>query len=389
MKNHYDVIIIGAGSMGMAAGYYLGRNGINTLLIDAFDPPHNKGSHHGDTRLIRHASAEGRQYVPLALRAQELWYELQEEIGKTLFLPTGTLLVGDQNATFINETIKRAKEFSLPLEKLSAHEIQKRWPSFSIASELTGYYESSSGVLFNQECIEAYKQLSKHYPVTLKTNTIVQSINSIDSSATVKTNKGTYHAKKVIVSAGAWTGKILHSLGLPLQTVRKTFGWFRTIDTSFQPPMLPCFYFNVANEKYYGFPDVDGKGVKVGRNDSERDVDPGQMTQDFGKYSSDENDLKNFAGKFIPRAANKFSYGKTCMITKTPNKDFIIDFHPESENIIIAGGFSGHGFKYSSVIGEILSQLAINKSTTHDISKFSIPGKSKVNSGKIKNQYLW
>ena len=375
MKKHYSVIIVGAGSIGMAAGYYLGKQGIDTLLIDAHDPPHSLGSHHGETRLIRHASGEGAQYVSLALRAQELWYELEYEIGEKLFYPTGTLMVGENDAPFIKDTLNVANEFSLPMEKLNANEIQMKWPAFSIPEHFTGYFEPSSGALLNEACIKAYKQLSEKYQVTLQTNTVVNSIKSIDSGAMVKTNEKTYYADKVIVSAGAWTGKMLLALGLPLQPVRKTFGWFETNDISFQPPNLPCFYFNFENQKYYGFPNITGSGVKVGRNDSERDIDPDLMRQDFGKYPNDADDLKYFADKFIPRAASKFKKGRSCMITKTPDKNFIIDTHPELKNIIIAGGFSGHGFKYSSVIGEILSQLVIDGNTSHDISKFSISRK--------------
>lgn len=375
MKEHYSVIVVGAGSIGMSTGYYLGKRGVDTLLIDAFDPPHGRGSHHGESRLIRHAAGEGRHYVPLALRAQDLWYQLEKEIGKTLFYPTGTLMVGEEGAPFINETIKSANEFSLPLEKLTAKEIQKRWPRFSVPDYFTGYFEPSSGALLNEECIKAYRQLSESYPVNLQTNTNVISVNSVNDVAIVKTKNKTYYADKVIVSAGAWTGELLRSLGLPLQTVRKTFGWFETNDISFQPPMLPCFYFNFDNQKYYGFPDINENGIKIGRNDSEREIDPDYMKQDFGKYTSDKDDLKYFVERFIPKAAKKFKSGKACMITKTPDKDFIIDNHPKLTNVIIAGGFSGHGFKYSSVIGEVLSQLVIDGRTTHNISDFSITRK--------------
>lgn len=372
MKNQYSVIVIGAGSVGMAAGYYLSKNGIDTLLLDAFDPPHGKGSHHGETRLIRHATAEGGHYVELALKAQELWNQLEMETNKTLFVPTGVLMVGECNSSFIDKTLKSAKKYSLPLETLHAAEIQKRWPGFSIPDHFVGYFEPASGTLLNEECIRAFRQEGLKRNITLQTNTKVNSIDFVSSGAIVKTEENTYYADQVIICAGAWTGKVLSSLGLPLEPVRKTFGWFESNDSVFQSPMLPCFYFSLKDERYYGFPDINGSGVKVGRNDSERKIDPDLMSQDFNKYPSDEGDLRSFLERFLPGAAGKLKQGKACMITKTPDMDFIVDHHPKFPHVKIAGGFSGHGFKYSSVLGKILSQLVIDGHTEYDISKFSI-----------------
>ncbi|MCM3569305.1 N-methyl-L-tryptophan oxidase [Neobacillus mesonae] len=378
MKNHYSVIVVGAGSVGMAAGYYLAKKGIDTLLIDAFDPPHGRGSHHGETRLIRHATAEGSHYVELALKAQKLWQELEREINKTLFIPTGTLMVGECDAPFIDKTVKSAKEHSLALETLHAAEIRKRWPGFSIPDHFVGYFEPSSGALLNEECIMAYRELGLIYNTTLQTNTKVESIDFSASGAMVKTADTIFYADQVVICAGAWTGKILSSLGLPLKTVRKTLGWFETNDPNYQHPLLPCFYFGLKNERYYGFPNISGSGVKVGRNDSERNIDPDFMRQDFNQYPSDEGDLRSFLERFLPGAAGKLTQGKSCMITKTPDMNFILDQHPEYPHVKIAAGFSGHGFKYSSVLGELLSQLVIDGRTEYDISKFSITRDSLV-----------
>lgn len=372
MKKNYSVIVVGAGSIGMATGYYLARKGIDTLLIDAFDPPHGNGSHHGETRLIRHATGEGGQYVSLVLRAQHLWKQLEEETERRLFIPSGTLMVGEEDAPFINETVRSAAEHSLSLEKLKADEIQRRWPGFSIPEHFVGYFESSSGALLNEECIKAYRELGIKHNAVLKTNTKVESMDFSLNGAVIKTANDTFYADKVVICAGAWTGKVLSSLGLPLQPVRKTLGWFEPDNVNYQHPKLPCFYFNFENQKYYGFPSIDGGGVKVGRNDSERDTDPDLMSQDFGKYGNDEGDLRSFLERFLPGAAGKLIKGRSCMITKTPDKDFIVDCHPEFPNVMIAGGFSGHGFKYSSVLGEILSQIITDGQTVHDISNFSI-----------------
>lgn len=370
VKRKYSVIVIGAGSVGMAAGYNLGKRGVDTLLIDAHNPPHQKGSHHGKTRLIRHASGEGAKYVPLILRAQELWRQLEGTMDKKLFYPTGTLIVGEEQAPFIKDTVSVARQCSLPLEKLTVNEMKLRWPAFSLPNYFTGYFEPTSGALLSQEIIRSYKQLSVKHNVEFQANTTVSSIHLFANGAVVNAGDQTYYADKIVISAGAWTKKILNELDLPLQVVRKTFGWFETKKIDFQSPNSPCFYFSYENQKYYGFPDIDGRGIKVGRNDSEVEMDPDAMEQDFGKYKGDEGDLKCFINRFIPGAT--FKEGKVCMITKTPDKHFIIDTHPDFDHVFIAGGFSGHGFKYSSVIGEILSQLVVDGSTPHDISFFSM-----------------
>lgn len=377
MKKHYEVVVVGAGSVGMATGYFLAKNGIRTLLIDAFDPPHSFGSHHGETRLIRHATGEGAEYVALALRAQELWQDLERESGSQVFIPTGTLMVGEEDSPFIVESVKSAMKHDLSLEALSSGEIRRRWPGFMVPDEFVGYYEAASGALLNEKCIQAYRDLlvcgqGQGRVANLLTHSKVKSIKFLQSGALVETENDYYYGDRLVVCAGAWTGKILSSLGLPLQPMRKTFGWFEAKDPACEHTMMPSFYFSFGEQRYYGFPSIGGSGVKVGRSDSEREVDPDHMREDFGKYASDEGDLRRFLERFIPAAAGKLLKGKACMITKTPDKHFIVDRHPEFPHVIIACGFSGHGFKYSSVLGEVVGQLVADGSTVHEISSFSI-----------------
>lgn len=377
MKKNFSVIIVGAGSVGMAAGYYLSKKGVDTLLIDAFDPPHGKGSHHGETRLIRHAthvsSKGGKHFVPLAKRAQELWLNLENEAEDELFIPTGTLSVGEASSTYMKKNIEEGKKHSR-LEIVTANEVNSTWPGFSIPEHFMGCFESSSGTLLNEKCIFAYRELREKSKATLLTNTKVKSIDFFNHGVTVNTGENTYHADKVLISAGAWTGKILQSLNIPLQPVRKTFAWFESDELAFQSPQMPCFHFSFENKLYYGFPSINGSGVKLGRTDSERNINPDFMRQDFGKYPSDKEELRSFLDRFLPKVG-KLKKGKTCLITNTPDKQFIVDQHPEFPHVYITGGYSGKGFQISSVLGEILSQLITEGKTTHDISAFSISRK--------------
>lgn len=378
MNKNFSVIIVGAGSVGMAAGYYLSKKGVDTLLIDAFDPPHGKGSHHGETRMIRHAthvsSRGGQQYVPLVKRAQQLWHNLENELEETLFIPTGTLSVGEADSFYMKKNMEEGKKSS-QLELLKADEVNRNWPSFSIPEHFMGCFELSSGALLNEKCIYAYRMLRSKNKATLLTNTKVQSVDLFSQGVTVVTAENAYHADKVIISSGAWTGKIIGTLGIPLQPVRKTFAWFEANDLSLQHPQMPCFHFSFENKLYYGFPSINGSGVKLGRSDAERNINPDVMRQDFGKYASDEGDLRSFLDRFLPNASGKLKNGKACLITNTPDKQFIVDRHPEFPHVYITGGYSGKGFQISSVLGEILSQLITEEKTIHNISAFSLAGR--------------
>lgn len=365
LRDKYSVVIVGAGSIGMAAGYYLAKSGIDVLLLDTHNPPHDKGSHHGETRLIRHATGEGPEYVDLALQAQSNWHQLEKESGKTLFTPTGTLMVGESDTPFIQKTIENAEICGADIEEYDADEVMVRWPGFDLPGHFKGYYERSSGALLSDQCILAYRQELLKYNAEIVTNSKVIKLDFHENGVEIETTKDTFYADQVIIAAGARIGEILSSLKLPIQTVRKTLGWYSANNSLYKHPYLPSFYFSYKGHKYYGFPDITGNGIKIGRNNSERDINPDSLEQDFGRYESDKQELNKFIERFLPGVSGQFNYGRTCMITKTPDKHFIIDRHPENCRVMIAGGFSGHGFKYASIIGEILSQMIINRETKY------------------------
>lgn len=370
---HYDVIVIGAGSMGMAAGYFLSKSGKSSLLLDSFNPPHDKGSHHGDTRIIRHAYGEGEEYVPLALKAQELWNDLEKATGKQLFLQTGVLNVGYEKTDFIENIISSAKTHSLPLEILDSSEVNKRWPGINLPDNYIGCFEPTSGVLKCGECIGAYRELAEQHGATILTNSKVKELVVHDERVTVKTEDQTFSADALVVSAGAWSGNLLSALdlNLPLNPVRKTFAWFNASEDLYNYKQFPAFAFETSQGQYYGFPSIDGAGLKVGRHDGGETINPDEAMREFSELEEDAADLKQFLHSYMP-STQQLKYGKSCMYTLTPDEDFIIDLHPNYSNVAIASGFSGHGFKFSSVVGQILSELIILGKTEKNISYFSI-----------------
>jgi monomeric sarcosine oxidase len=371
---HFDVIVIGAGSMGMAAGYSTAKQGLATLMIDAFDPPHVFGSHHGDTRIIRHAYAEGKEYVPLLLRAQQLWNQLESETGNKLFHQTGVLSVGRKNTPYIETIMDSARQYGLPLELLEAREICRRWPGIRLEEDFIGCLETSSGVLKSEVCVQSYKDLALAHGAKLLTGQRVRAIELAQSGTTVRTDEGTFLADRIIVSAGAWVPYLLETAGIhaAVQPTRKTVGWFESDAELYHSSCFPAFIFQLDRGTFYGFPDMDGGGVKVGRHDGGLPVHPDEVNRQFGVRPEDEGDLRMFLETCMPQAAGSLREGKVCLYSMTPDEDFIVDVLPEHPHAVILAGFSGHGFKFSSVMGEIAAQLLTEGRSSFDLSSFSI-----------------
>ncbi|WKA59603.1 N-methyl-L-tryptophan oxidase [Planococcus shenhongbingii] len=370
----YDVIIVGAGSMGMAAGYYLAKKGKRILLLDSYDPPHTEGSHHGETRIIRHAYGEGESYVAMALRAQALWNELQELSDEELFINTGVINIAQPDSRFIQNVIKSAEKYSLNVEQLSAEEINQRWEGFQVPEGYIGCYELDSGVLMSENCIRAFKKEAIKHGAVLKAHAAVTSISIFDEHVQVATADESFTADSLILTPGAAARKLLPLIGLelPLQELRNTFSWFETDESIYPANRFPAFTFELPTEMYYGFPSINGAGVKIGRHDGGRPRDMRKPPEEFGAHPQDQQDVSRFANRYMSKVGQHVS-GQPCTYTNTPDEDFIIDKHPDYEHVILACGFSGHGFKFSSAVGEILSELATgNRQSALDISPFTI-----------------
>lgn len=366
----YDVIVIGAGSMGMAAGYFLAKAGKQVLLIDAFHPPHTEGSHHGETRIIRFAYGEGASYVPFVKRAGDLWRELEQQANETLFLQTGVMNIGEASHSFIQNVVTSAALYNLPLEQYSAAEAMEKWPGLALPENFVACFEPTAGVLRVEACINAYKKLALASGATLHIHEKVQSIET-DDLVRVLTDKGVYEAKQLIVTAGAWTTELLQTIDVPLPVtpIRKTFAWFEADENLYNEEVFPAYCFELGNATYYGFPSIDKAGLKLGRHDGGEAINPNEPLRPFDEQ--DTVDLQHFIHRFMPQHG-PLKFGKTCKYAMTPDEDFIIDFLPTHKHIIVAAGFSGHGFKFSSAVGEVLADLALHGKSKQDLSLFKL-----------------
>ncbi|RNF38908.1 N-methyl-L-tryptophan oxidase [Planococcus salinus] len=369
----FDAIIIGGGSMGMAAAYHLTKRRKRVAVIDAFDPPHSEGSHHGETRLIRHAYGEGGNYVPLALRAQTLWLELEQAAGRKLFYQTGVLNIGTESSSFLHNVIESAETHQLPHERLTASDINSRWGGFQLPDSLMGCFEPNSGVLLSEEIIRAYRELAVVQGAHLMTNTRVKQMVDQEGAIHIIAGDKKFTAKQLIVTAGKGTNAVLSLLGtsLPLQPVRKTFSWFNAAEAVYGPDAFPAWSFENGESTYYGFPSIAQAGLKIGRHDRGVAVSAEDKLASFGDYPEDVQEVTQFVDRHM---SEKLVHkdGKICTYTNTPDGDFVIDRLPGHPSVIVACGFSGHGFKFSSVVGEILSELVTEGQSSLDISHFSL-----------------
>nr|WP_251378575.1 N-methyl-L-tryptophan oxidase [Paenibacillus sp. YPG26] len=358
--------------MGMSAGAHLTKRGVNTLLIDAFDPPHQEGSHHGDTRLIRHAYHGGPAYINMALRAHQLWNDLEEETGETLLVQSGVLNIASPAVYSYKTRLEHSRSLGLPVEYLDADEIRRRWTGIVVPEDYIGLYEPQAGYLLAERCISAYRKVAASAGAKLLTNTRVERLDASPGGVAVHTSKGVFHAGQVILSAGAWFKTLEPFLTLKVKPVRKVVGWFQPFNSGFDAGRFPGFTLGTPEGGFYGFPSLDGAGLKIGRHDGGVPWNPGEPVAPFGSYEEDEGDLRRALETYMPGASGVLHRGTVCKYELTPDEDFIIDRHPVYSNVWIAGGFSGHGFKFASVVGEILSDLATRGAASLDIGLFSM-----------------
>jgi len=370
MSHNYDIIVLGCGAMGSAALAELARRGVRVLGIEQFPLVHDQGSSHGETRIIRLAYYEHPDYVPLLRRAFQRWYELEQECGEQLLTETGMLSMGEPTSELIAGIKRAATEHGLALEHYSAAEIAHRWPQWQLPESYIGVFENVAGYLRVERCIREQLNVAVQHGARIIGETPVISWQVDGSTITVKTPSETYHAAKLVIAGGAWNSALLAGLNLPLTVARMVPCWFEVAKPhQFTRQRFPCFIHTSAAGEFYGFPQIDGQGLKLAPHHCAKEVSsPGEINR--ATHEHDEMELRRFASVWLTEPLGRCLKRSVCMYTLTPDRHFIIDRHPRFENVVFAGGFSGHGFKFASVVGEILADLAINGATAQPIKMF-------------------
>lgn len=371
MNANFDVIVLGVGGMGSAACYELARRGLRVLGLEQFPLVHARGSSHGHTRIIRTAYAEHPGYVPLVKRAFEKWYELEQATGRHLLTECACLNAGPPGSEHVAGVRASVREHGLAAEELSGEEINRRFPAFKLPPEYSGVLERAAGFLFVEDCVRAHIDAAVSLGAAIHGEEPIREWEADGDGVEVTTEKGTYRASKLIITAGAWATRLLADTGVPLAVMRQTLLWFdvggRAAD--FRRDLFPIFIADVPGVAFYGLPAIDSFGVKVARHYGAPEL-PNPDGVNWSVGGDDVAAMRPLIDAYLP-GLGALTKGQVCMYTITPDRHFVIDVHPRYPQVSVACGFSGHGFKFAPTVGEVLADLAERGTTRHEIGMFS------------------
>jgi sarcosine oxidase len=372
----YDVAVIGLGAMGSATVHELARRGLRVLGLEAYGAGHQVGSSGGLSRIIRLAYFEHPSYVPLLRAAWTGWHELEVMAGADLLLETGGLYGGRRGSDVLDGAVRSASEHDLPHELLDAAEVTRRFPAFRLDDDMEAIHEPLAGLLYPERCIQAQLDLARAAGADLRFEERVERWSGASGSGAlhIVTDRGEYDADRLVLAAGAWLPILVADLDLPLEIERNVLFWFEPGAARADvlgPDRMPVYIVEVDDEHaFYGFPALAGQGLKIARHHGGRPTTP--ATVERQATATDEAPVRTFADRYLPGAAGRRTDARVCMYTNTPDRNFIIDFHPADRRVVIASPCSGHGFKFSNVIGMIAADLATEGGTDFDIGFLSL-----------------
>jgi sarcosine oxidase len=375
----FDVIVVGVGGMGSAAACELARRGRRVLALEQFPLVHDQGSSHGHTRIIRQAYYEHPDYVPLVRRAFERWYDLEQRQGVHLLTGCGCLSVGRADSELILGVQRSAREHGLPIESLSAADLRGRFPEFRSGEAYTAVLEGSAGFLYVEECVRAHIREGQRHGAEIRERESVKGWKATAGGVEVTTDRGRYSAAKLVLTAGPWAGELLAGCGASLTVMRQVPMWFGTRDdAAFRRDVFPLYIVDTPEGYFYGFPVLDGHGAKVARHYGAPELtSPAGIVRESSP--DDEQPLRDFLRTHLPGVNGPCRRAAVCLYTLTPDRHFVMDLHPDHPNVALAAGFSGHGFKFASVVGEVLADLVEQGRTSLPISMFRV---SRFGAGK-------
>lgn len=368
-----DVVVIGLGAMGSMALWRLAARGANVIGLEQFGVAHDRGSSHGESRIIRTAYFENPRYVPLVQQAFTLWRQLEQESNAKLLTMTGALMIGLENNPLLAGTLASVREHHLSHELLDAERMLERFPAHVVPPDEIAIYEEDAGFLRPEDAISTAIQRAEALGATIHLQTPVERLEIDEKGVRVTAAGETYRARHVIVSVGAWLGGFLPDLKLPLQVERQVVGWFSLREPKrYQPERFPVYMHHLQSGRmHYGFPSLDGETIKVAlHHDGVLLTDPSQV--DRTVHQEDLEPIQMFVEGYLQGVEPRALRSQVCMYTNTPDGDFLVGHVPGMPRVTVLGGFSGHGFKFSPVIGDAAADLALEGQTAYPIDFFSL-----------------
>lgn len=356
-NDFFELIVVGAGAMGAAAAWHAAQRGLRVLALEQFSIAHDRGSSHGDTRICRRAYFEHPQYVPLADRAYQGWADLESAVGRTLFERVGLIFGGPADGMVVAGVQRAAGLHGVRIETLAPAERARRFGMFRVPDEHVVLHEPDAGFLHVERCVAAFAEAARAAGAEIRPQTRVVGWRPDGDGVCVELPDGVIRGARLIIAAGAWSPRELAALGLPLRVRRKMQLWFPTSDARLSAAAgCPVFGFETAGRFFYGSPSLDGRVLKIAEHTGGEDVvDPDDPGGDLRE--ADVSAVAPFVSAYFPTVEPRPARHSVCMYTMTPDEHFVVDLHPRCPRVALAGGFSGHGFKFAPVIGEALVEL--------------------------------
>jgi sarcosine oxidase len=368
----FEAIVVGLGGMGAAALCELARRGRRVLGLEQYAVGHDRGSSHGHTRIIRQAYYEHPDYVPLVQRAYRGWHDLEQRQGVHLLTECPCLSIGRPDGELVAGVLESAGRHSLPVERLENDELARRYPAFRFGPDYVGVVERTAGFLLVDDCVRALAAEAQRLGAVVRENESVVRWGAEGEGVEVETTAGRYRADRLVIAAGPWAAECLRPLAVRLTVMRQIVCWFRTKDdAAFGRDVFPTFIADTPDGAFYGLPALNADGLKCARHYGAPEL---QRPEEIDRTvtATDEAAVRAFLRDHLPDADGPLRRASVCIYTLTPDRHFLIDVHPQHPQVVFAAGFSGHGFKFAPVVGEILADLAETGRTEHPVGMFRL-----------------
>lgn len=373
----FDAIVVGLGGVGSATVFSLADRGLKVLGIDQYHPPHEFGSSHGDTRIIRKSYFEHPSYVPLLKTAYALWEEIEARSQSQLFFPTGLLEIGPGSGVVIQGILRSAAEHQLPIEKWSMQDAQKHFPGIQGDSNWQVVFEKDAGYLLVEKCVATYLEQARRLGATLRYGEKVMAWDAKMQGVQVRLQNEVVHAKKLVLCAGPWAQNALSAYRLPLNVLRKHMYWYRCATQGYLKSQgFPCFFYDTPEGYFYGFPEHGPFGLKVARHSGGTPIE--RIDGSHDRDPEDQQLVEQFLMRHLPGVlgspaeTSALARWSGCYYTMTPDENFIVDRLPDLPQVVVIAGLSGHGFKFTSVLGKIAANLVMESEVGLELSFLGI-----------------